>query len=103
MVVGTVIFVTIPLTYGTLKVIRESRLAFITAPLAEQWAQANRWKVIALKVQDTEILVTAIGPPPEIAPEKLREALDEAGYADFGLTVQLVVGGTKKLPGKEQR
>jgi len=99
-VIGTIILVAIPLTFGTLKLIRENRTAFITAPLAERWAQANRWKVIALKVQGTEILVTAFGPPPEIAPEKLREALDEAGYADFDLTIQLVVGGSKKLPGK---
>lgn len=99
-VIGTVIMVAIPLTYGTLKVVRESRLAFIAAPLAERWAQANRWQIIALKVRDTEIIVTAFGPPPEIAPEKLREALDEAGYSDFGLTVQLVVGGSRKLPGK---
>jgi uncharacterized hydrophobic protein (TIGR00271 family) len=101
-VVGTVILVAIPLTYGSLKVFRESRLALIAAPLAERWAQANRWKIIALKVQDTEILVTAFGPPPEIAPEKLREALDEAGYASFGLTVRLVVGGSRKLPGSGQ-
>jgi hypothetical protein len=101
-VVGTVILVAIPLTYGTLKVVREKRMAFIAAPLAERWAQANRWKIIALKVQDTEILVTAFGPPPEIAPEKLREALDKAGYADFDLTVQLVVGGSRKLPGIAQ-
>jgi uncharacterized hydrophobic protein (TIGR00271 family) len=99
-VVCTIILVAIPLTIGTLKVVRESRLAFIAAPMAKQWAQANKWQIIALKVQDTEILVTAFGPPPEIAPEKLREALDEAGYAEFDLTVQLVVGGTKTLPGK---
>jgi uncharacterized hydrophobic protein (TIGR00271 family) len=98
-VVGTVILVAIPLTYGTLKVVREKRMAFIAAPLAERWVQANRWKVIALKVQDTEIIVTAFGPPPKIAPEKLREALDKAGYTDFDLTVQLVVGGSRKLPG----
>ena len=97
---GTVILVAIPLTYGTLKVVRENQLAFTVAPLAERWAQANRWQVISLKVQNTEVLVTAFGPPPEIAPEKLREALDEAGYADFDLTVQLIVGGTKKLSGK---
>lgn len=102
-VVGMVILVAVPLTYSSQRVIRESRLAFAAAPLAEQWAQANGWKVIDLKVQDSEVLITALGPPPELMPEKLREALDEAGLADLGLTVQLVVGGSRSIPGNRQR
>jgi uncharacterized hydrophobic protein (TIGR00271 family) len=98
-VVGIMILIAIPLTYGTQKVFRDSFLSFTAAPLAEEWALANGWKVIDLKVQDAELLVTAFGPPPKLAPEKLREALDEAGFADLGLTVQLVIGGARKLPG----
>jgi uncharacterized hydrophobic protein (TIGR00271 family) len=101
-VMGMVILVAIPLTYGSQKVLRESNLTFIAAPLAEQWAQANGWKVIDLKVQDSEILITAFGPPPEIVPKLLREALDEAGLADLDLTVQLVVGASKTFPGNRQ-
>lgn len=101
-VMGMVILVAIPLSYGSQKVFRESSLMFTTAPLAEQWAQANGWKVIKLNVQDAEIIITAFGPPPELAPEKLREALDEAGFADLDLVVRLVVGDTRRLPGNGQ-
>ena len=102
MVMGMVILIAIPLSYGSQKVFRESNLMFATAPLAEQWAQANGWKVIKLNVQESEIIITAVGPPPKLAPEKLREALDEAGFADLDLVVHLVVGGTRKLPGSGQ-
>ena len=77
-------------------------MKFTIAPLAEQWAQANAWKVIKLEVQDAEIVVTAFGPPPELEAEKLREALDDSGYADLDLVVELVTGGTRKLPGIDQ-
>lgn len=98
-VIGIVILVTIPLTYGSMKVIRENRMEFIAANLAGSWADANKWKIIAISVQDKEILVTAIGPPPEIAPDTLREVFDDAGYADFDLKVRLIVGGARELPG----
>jgi uncharacterized hydrophobic protein (TIGR00271 family) len=102
MVMGIVILVAIPLSYGSQKVLRESRLMYTAAPLAEQWAQANGWRVIELNVQDAEIIVKAFGPPPELGAEKLREALNEAGLADLDLVVHLVVGGTRKLPGNGQ-
>ena len=93
------ILIAISLTCGSQKDLRESNLTFTAAPLAEQWAQANGWKVIDLKVQDSEILITAFGSPPELVPDKLRKALDEAGLADLGLTVQLVVGASRSFPG----
>jgi uncharacterized hydrophobic protein (TIGR00271 family) len=101
-VVGTTFLVAIPLAYATKKVFRESNTKHTVAPLAEQWAQANGWKVINLTVQDAEIVITAFGPLPELAPENLRESLDEAGFANLDLEVQLIVGGTRKLPGKSQ-
>ena len=102
MVVGTVILVAIPLTYGSQKIVRETGLSFDAAPLAEQWAHANGWKVINLNVEESEIHITAFGPPPELEAEKLREMLDEAGYVELDLVVDLVTGGTRKLPGNNQ-
>ena len=66
-VMGIVILVAIPLTYGTQKVFREGVLMFTAAPLAEQWAKTNGWKVIGLKVENAELFVSAVGQPPEIA------------------------------------
>ena len=102
MVVGTVILVAIPLTYGSQKIVRETGLSFDAAPLAAQWAHANGWKVINLNVEESEIHITAFGPPPELEAEKLREMLDEAGYVELDLVVDLVTGGTRKLPGNNQ-
>lgn len=100
-VLGVAFLISIPLAYGTQKVLRESMLTHAAAPMAEEWAQENAWKVTGLNVQDDVLTVTAFGPPPEIKPEKLRQALDEAGMADLHLVVQLVVGGTRELPARD--
>lgn len=99
-VLGTVILVAIPLAFGTQQIIRESRLSFFIAPITEKWAHANGWQVLNLKIRESEVQITAIGPPPELEARKLREILDESGYTDFDLVVNLVTGGTKKFPGK---
>ena len=100
MVIGIVIVVAIPLGYSTQEVFRGHWLRMRTAPLAEQWAQANNWKVIRFQVNSGELHVAALGRPPGIRAEKLREALDEAGFQELDLSVQLVVGGDRKLPGR---
>jgi len=99
-VLGTVILVAIPLAFGSQQIIRESRLSFIIAPMAEQWAHANGWRVLNLKIRESEVQLTVIGPPPKIEVKILREVLDDSGYADFDLVVNLVTGGTRKFPGK---
>ena len=105
MVVAIMILVAIPLTFGTQKVFRQSLIKFTAAPLAQQWAEANGWKIIRLDVRisrlrSSELIVVAFGPPPKIAPEMLRKALDESGYTDIDLTVDLIVGGSNTLPGR---
>jgi hypothetical protein len=41
----------------------------------------------------------ALGPPPEVDPDDLRSQLDAAGLAHVDLGIDLVVGGTRELPG----
>lgn len=98
-VFGLVALIAVPLGYGTQKVFRENLLRFQAAPLADQWASANGWRVAALSVNGRTLEVTVIGRPPEVAPEELRTALDDAGFADVDLTVELVIGGALDLPG----
>jgi uncharacterized hydrophobic protein (TIGR00271 family) len=100
-VVAMVAVVAIPLAFGTLQVFRENLLKFHSAPVAEDWAQANNWRVTSLQVDEQEVLITAIGPPPKIAPESLRKAFDEAGLSEFDLTIKLIVGDTQHIPGTE--
>lgn len=98
-VVGLVALIAVPLGYGTQKVFRENLLRFQAAPLADEWASANGWRVAAFSVNGRALEVTAIGRPPEVAPDELRTALDDAGFADVDLTVELVIGGALDLPG----
>lgn len=100
-VVAMVAVVAFPLALGTLKVFRENLLKFDSAPVAEEWAQANNWRLIDLQVDEQEVLVTAIGPLPKLTSDVLRKAFDEAGLSDIGLTIKLIVGDTQHIPGSE--
>jgi uncharacterized hydrophobic protein (TIGR00271 family) len=101
-VTGTVILVAIPLGFSTERVFSEARLKFSAAPVAEQWARENGWKIIGLRVEQNTLTIIAFGPLPELDGDHLRAALDKVGLADLDLTVELVVGGTKTFPGKRQ-
>ena len=99
-VLGSVVLVAIPLFIGTQKIINDTHTSFYLAPLAEEWAQENDWRVVSLVVREKTIKMVAFGPPPEITVDELREAIDEAGYAEHDLEVNLVVGRSKLSPGK---
>ena len=88
-------------TLATVQAFRENLFMFLSVPVpvAEDWAQANTWRVINLQVDKQEVLITAIGPPPKLAPELLRKAFDEAGLSEIDLTIKLIVGDTKHIPG----
>ncbi|MEH6588212.1 MAG: TIGR00341 family protein [Halioglobus sp.] len=101
-VTATLVLVAIPLGYTTERVFGEARVKFSAAPVAEQWAQANGWKIIDLRVEKNTLTIIAFGPLPELDGSHLRAQLDRAGLADLDLTVELVVGGTRTFPGKRQ-
>jgi hypothetical protein len=99
-VTSTIILVAIPLGFSTERVFSQARLKFSAAPVAEQWAQANGWKIIGLRVEQNTLTIIAFGALPELDGDHLRAALDRAGLAHLDLTVKLIVGGTKEFPGK---
>jgi len=98
-VVGVVALIAIPLGYSTQQLIRENTLKFQVGPIAQDWAASNNWRVVDYEVTGDLLTVTALGAPPEISTEALRTSLDDSGYEEIDLTVQLVVGGTQSLPG----
>jgi len=98
-VVASVALITLPLGYGTINVVRDEWAKYQLAPVAEEWAEADGWKIAEYDVTDLTLEIVAVGPPPELDPEILRETLDEEGFPDINLQVSLVVGGTTELPG----
>lgn len=98
-VVGAVLVVAVPLGYGSQQIIRDNLARTSLLPVAQEWAEANGWQVIELVVDSGDLRVTALGPPPQISAEVLRAALDDEGFADVDLTVELVVGGAQTYPG----
>lgn len=98
-VVGAlVVIVAIPLTAGTVTVARDELLASRAQPLAEAWASQNRWLVSNLVAEDGDVVVTALGSPPDADPAQLRESMNENGLGSAGLTVRLVLGGSVTCP-----
>lgn len=98
-IVGAVLAVAVPLGYGSQQILRDSLTRTDVLPVAQQWAQANGWRVVDLQVDSGTLHVTALGLPPAVSAEALRQALDERGFADVDLSVELVVGETAELPG----
>ncbi len=56
-------------------------------------------KIITYEVQNQKMDVVAIGPPPTLDPQSLRDELDARGYPEVDLVLNLVVGGQRELPG----
>ena len=94
-VVLGIIVVSVPLAAGSLTVARDELLAFHARPLASEWASRYGWQVAEVSARSGTVVVTALGPPPEAAPEDLRAELDDAGLKDVNLLIRLVLGGAR--------
>jgi uncharacterized hydrophobic protein (TIGR00271 family) len=98
---GMVLVVAIPLGYGTLSVALDELLASRAQPLADAWASGNKWVVTALSASDGQVVITALGSPPDADVNDLRQSFNDNGLADAGLLVRLVLGGTATCPAGE--
>ncbi len=98
-VIGLVVLIALPLSYHTKQLLDENLLRYRVGPIATDWAESNEWLIASLEVSGSAVTVRALGAPPEISTDALRTSLDDAGYQDVDLTVQLVVGGSESLPG----
>ena len=98
-VVGVVVLIALPLSYQTSRLFQENTLRIAVGPISKDWAQANDWRVVKVDVTGNVLSVTALGAPPQISTDELRASLDDAGYEDVDLQVELVVGGVQSLPG----
>jgi hypothetical protein len=97
-----VVLVSIPLTYSTGLVILDTRIHYSAAPVVDEWAESEQWSIQDYSVTSGVMTVVAIGPPPSLDPQTLRTSLDEAGFSDVDVDLDLVVGGSTTLPGSDQ-
>lgn len=95
---GLVLVVSVPLGLGTLSVAMDELLASRAKPLADEWASSNKWVVTALSATDGQVVITALGSPPDADAATLRQTFNDNGLADAGLVVRLVLGGTATCP-----
>ncbi len=98
-VVLTVLVVAIPLGFATAGLVNDTRAKYSAADLVSDWAERSGWKIITYEVQNQTMDVVAIGPPPTLDPESLRDELDASGFSQVDLVLNLVVGGQRELPG----
>jgi uncharacterized hydrophobic protein (TIGR00271 family) len=99
MVVATVVVVAVPLFYASAAVARDTRVQYGAAGIVDSWAAAQGWTIATYEVHNQEMKLVAFGPPPSLDAGLLRQRLDEAGYGDVDVTVDLVVGGQRTIPG----
>ena len=101
MVVSGVVLVTIPLTIGSISVARDQQLAATATPIARAWAEKQGWAIATVQASGGQVVVTALGPPPQVDPEALRREFDQAGLESADLQIRLVVGGVRNCPAGE--
>ena len=98
-VVIAVAVLMVPLAAGTAEVAANQRLIATARPIAEQWALASMWEVVALTGQDGQtVVVSAVGQAPGPDPATLRGLLDEAGLAGADLKVAGLLGSDTLCP-----
>lgn len=95
---GLVLVVAIPLGFGTVSVAMDELLASRAKPLADAWASSNKWVVTTLSASDGQVVITALGSPPDADVNALRQTFNDNGLGDAGLLVRLVLGGTATCP-----
>jgi uncharacterized hydrophobic protein (TIGR00271 family) len=96
-VVLALLLVAVPLTVGTVTVVRAQLLEQQVAQVAGQWAEGVGWQIRSVDLRQGTILIVAIGPPPAADSDRLRAALDDAGLSDVAVEVTLLVGATKEI------
>lgn len=97
-VVAMLVIVIVPLTITSINVANDQSLIRRAGPIADTWAQAAGWDVALVDAQRGTIVITALGPPPEVKADELRKDLNAAGLGDADLVIRLVVGGTRVCP-----
>ena len=95
LIAGLVVVVMVPLTVASRALAADVALADQARPLAQSWAAAAGWQITFVDAASSVVTVTALGPPPTIDPAVLRQSLNAHGMSDAGLTIRLVVGGTR--------
>ena len=95
---GLLVLVAVPLTAGSVSVAQDQLLTARARPVAEAWAAQNQWLVTTLNVTGGDLVVTALGSPPDADPAELRRELNASGMPGLDLTVRLVLGGSVNCP-----
>jgi uncharacterized membrane protein len=99
-VLAAVVLVAVPLGVGSSVVVQQEAVLTRASPIATAWADAQGWQVSEISVRQGVLRIVALGPPPAIQEDGLRDALDRAGLADVDARVTLVLGGSRDLPAK---
>ncbi len=94
-IVALLVVVAVPLGIGTFNVAYDRLVQVTATPIAQAWAAKAGWQVTTVTVVNRTIIVTALGPPPEVEVDSLRTALNDAGYSADDVVIRLVVGGTR--------
>ncbi|WP_282697718.1 DUF389 domain-containing protein [Streptomyces sp. CC208A] len=97
-VAAVLLLIAVPLTIGTIAVVRDRTLAADARPVADRWAAAGAWQIASVEARHGVILIDVLGLPPQPAPTALRAALDRAGMSDADLQLRLVGGRTHWCP-----
>ncbi|MFV0427827.1 MAG: TIGR00341 family protein [Arachnia sp.] len=96
-VVAVLVLLAVPLGIGRAVVLREELITSQATPVARQWAESQGWQISSVDYSRDTLKIVAIGPPPAIGVDGLRDALDQAGLTTVEAELTEVLGGTEAV------
>jgi len=101
LVVVFVVAISVPLAGSTARIVDQRLNTASITDVATEWAEPAGWEVVSAEYRGGSYVIRAVGEPPAPEPEELRSRLDEAGFADTDVQVQLVPEARIDLPATE--
>jgi uncharacterized hydrophobic protein (TIGR00271 family) len=97
-VVALVVLVAVPLVANSARVDQTTVRNQHVEAVAEAWAEAAGWSVVAVTSRGRTVLIQATGPRPTPSPAQLRHQLSAAGFNGLPVKLDLVPAVYSDLP-----
>jgi uncharacterized membrane protein len=99
-VVVAIIGLAVPLVATSRQLTSEEMREADVSSVADSWATAHSWEIVAVDTTGSTVLVRAIGPTPIPRPETFRAALDKHGLQSVSVHLELDPVEQANLPGQ---
>ena len=96
-IVASLLVITVPLTFTSIAINRNTSTESTVTRVADRWAAGASWEVASVTTRPDGVLIRATGPLPEPDTDGLRAALAAAGVDGTTVRVELIPNHTVEV------